>query len=326
MSPRALQKSQVAAALRSVWVRGAFVLFAVVAASVAVARQWAAIVRAVRSMPLGVVGAALLAGLVYLPLTMLAWRAILGDLGTSLRLRDAFRVFFISQLGKYVPGGVWNLVAASELGTDLQIPRRRSLSAMVVALLVSIVSGLAVAAPAVAVAAGSADRRYLSVWVLLPLSLALLTPPVLNRLLALAMRAARREPLEHPLTARGTLTAVAWSVGAWLVVGAQVWALGLGLGMKPGIDSFVVSTGAYALAWIVGFVVLVVPAGLGARELVLATLLAGLVDDSAALVIVLLARIVQTLVDLMLGAFGLALTRRHTGQPAAIDDERLGRS
>jgi uncharacterized membrane protein YbhN (UPF0104 family) len=312
--------SKVAAALRSVWVRGAFVLFAVVAASVTVAGQWDAIVPAVRSMPIGVVGAALLAGLIYLPLTMLAWRAILSDLGTSLRFRDAFGVFFASQLGKYVPGGVWNLIAASELGADRKIPRRRSLSAMVVTLLVSIVSGLAVAAPAVAMSAGGADRRYLAVWALLPLSLALLTPPVLNRLLTLAMRVARREPLEHPLTARGTLAAVAWSVSAWLVVGAQVWALGLGLGMKPGIESYVLSAGAYALAWIVVFVVVVVPAGLGARELVLAALLSGKVDDDAVIVIVLLTRIVQTLVDLSLGAVGLALTRRRTGSPTGVDE------
>ncbi len=206
--------NRVLGALRSGWVRAAFVVVALGAAAVAVAGEWDAIVPALRSMPLLAVLGALITGVVYLTLTMLSWSAVLGDLGTRLRFRDAFGVFFVSQLGKYVPGGVWNLVAASELGADHRIPRRRSLSAMAVTVLVSIVSGLAVAAPAIALSAGADQGSYRWVWLLIPVSLVLLAPPVLNRLLALAMRVARREPLEHPLTARGTLTAVAWSVAA----------------------------------------------------------------------------------------------------------------
>ncbi|WP_456845055.1 lysylphosphatidylglycerol synthase domain-containing protein [Cellulomonas sp. P5_C6] len=302
--------NRVIAVLRSPWVRLAFVVVALGAATVAVVHQWSDVEQALTSIPVGLVVGALALAVVYLLLTMLSWRAVLTDLGSAVPLRPAFTIFFVSQLGKYVPGGIWNIVAATELGADQQIPRRRSLSAMVVTVLVSIVSGLAVALPALVIAGGAGiDVRW--AWVAIPVALVALAPPVLNRILALAMRVARREPLEHPLTVRGTVAATGWSVAGWLVVGLQVWLLGRAVGMTSGVETYLLSTGAYALAWIVGFVVVFVPAGLGARELVLGLLLSGHVDQHAILVVVLVSRVVQTAADLLLGGSGLLAARRR---------------
>lgn len=302
---------RVLGALRSPWVRGAFVVVALGAAAWAVQREWHDIAPALRDMPVGLLLASLLAGVVYVLLTLMSWRSVLADLGSPLPLRRAFAVFFPSQLGKYVPGGVWNVVAVSELGADLRIPRRRSFSAMAVALLVSVVTGLAVAAPAVTLTSGGASAGYAWVWLALPLAVVLLAPPVSNRLLGTAMRLLRREPLEHPLTVRGTAAAAAWSVAAWLVAGLQLWLIGLGVGFSADVDSYARVAGAYALAWVVGFVVIVVPAGLGAREVVLVALLAGVApDDAAVIVVVLLARVAQTLVDFLLAGAGVLVLRR----------------
>ncbi|QZN87600.1 flippase-like domain-containing protein [Cellulomonas sp. C5510] len=309
--------SRVLGALRSPWVRGGFLVVAVAAAVWAVQREWDDIGPALRDMPVGLLLAALLTGVVYLLLTLLSWRAVLADLGSPLPLRKAFAVFFPSQLGKYVPGGVWNVVAVSELGADLRIPRRRSFSAMAVALLVSVVTGLAVAAPALTLTSGGAGAGYAWVWLALPLAVALLAPPVSNRLLGVAMRLLRREPLEHPLTARGTVAAAGWSVAAWLCAGLQLWLIGLGVGFPADADAYARVSGAYALAWVVGFVVVVVPAGLGAREVVLVALLAGVAPDAGAvIVVVLLARVAQTLADFLLAGAGVLVLRRGAARAA----------
>lgn len=250
------------AVLRSRWVRAGFVLVAVSAAVVAVVQQRAEIADAVTQVPPAAVGAALVVSVAYVVCTMLSWRAVLADLGSRLPVTQAFGLFGVSQLGKYVPGGVWNIVAAGELGADLAIPRRRSMSAMAVAVLVSVVSGLALGLPALAVADTHAlDLWWL--WLVAPLCVAALVPPVLNRLLAAAMRLARREPLEHPLTTRGTLVATAWALLGWVVVGAQVWLLAAALGVPATPSSFLLAVGAYALAWVVGFLVVVTPPGSG---------------------------------------------------------------
>lgn len=306
--------------LRSRWVRYGFVAVALAAAVWAVQREWDDIVPALRQMPAGLVVASLGVAFAYLLLTMMSWRAVLADLGSRLGPRATFGVFFVSQLGKYVPGGVWNVVAASELGADHQVPRRRSLSAMLVTLFVSVVSGLAIGVPTLALTAGGLEGAYRWLWLLLPVSVALLAPPVMNRVLGTVMRLARRDPLEHPLTARGTLAAVGWAVASWCVAGVQVWLLALGVDVEASPSSLARVTGAYAIAWVVGFLVLVVPAGLGAREVVLLALLAPLVpSDGAVLVLVLVSRIVLTVADVALAATGLVVSRRRA-VVAAPDD------
>src|ERR1700677_2622005 len=72
---------------------------------------------------------------------MLAWRAVLADLGSPLPLGRAARVRFVGQLGKYVPGAVWALAAHIELGHDEGVPRRRGVAAVAVSLAVAGAAG-----------------------------------------------------------------------------------------------------------------------------------------------------------------------------------------
>jgi len=67
--------------------------------------------------------------------------------------------------------------------------------------------------------------------------------------------------------------------------------------------------GGYALAWVAGFVVVLVPAGAGVREVVLAALLGGSLAQPSVVLLVLLARLVLTVVDLLFAAAGLMVRR-----------------
>jgi uncharacterized membrane protein YbhN (UPF0104 family) len=303
--------SRVLAVLRSTPVRVGFLVLALALAVVAVARSWDDVVAALGRIDARAVVAALALTVGYVAATLLSWRAVLADLGSPLRLRDASPLFVVSQLGKYVPGGVWNVVAAAELGAGHRIPRRRSASAMAVAVLVSLVTGGVVASIAVVLAPTARDS-YAWVVVLVPVLVALLVPAVLNRLLTWVLRVARRGPLEHALTARGTGVAVGWSLVAWLAAGAQVWVLATAVGMPATGRTFALAVGGYALAWVVGFLVVVAPAGLGAREVVLAAVLAGQLDRGSVIAVVLLSRIATTVVDVAAGLGGLAALRPDT--------------
>jgi hypothetical protein len=308
----------VLAVLRSPAVRVGFVALALALAVAAVAREQSGVVGALGRMgPVGA-GSAVVLGAAYIALTMLAWRSVLGDLGSPLSLGASAELFVVSQLGKYVPGGIWNVVAAAELGAAHRIPRRRSLSAMAIAVLVSVVTGLVVAV--VALGLGPHDVRDRYGWVLwsTPFFVALLFPPLLNRVLAVGLRIARRPALEQPMTARGTLVAACWSILAWLVAGVQVWILGISAGMRPTAGTFALACGGYALAWIVGFLVIVVPAGLGAREAVLLAVLAGRLSGGAVLAVVLVSRLALTLVDVVAGVAGIVAARSRSASSSRV--------
>ena len=77
------------------------------------------------------------------------------------------------------------------------------------------------------------------------------------------------------------------------------------------------AVGFFAAAWAAGFVVLIAPAGAGAREVALAGLLGSAVPDSTALAATLASRLALTLADVawaLLAAAGSGLLRREHSQ------------
>src|SRR5512145_2929578 len=97
-----------------------------VAVAVAVARNWAQVSADLRKVDGGSLALAALCVALAPVLTLLGWRRVLADLGSPLHLAPAGGVFFVGQLGKFLPGTVWSIVAQAEMGARLHIPRRRS--------------------------------------------------------------------------------------------------------------------------------------------------------------------------------------------------------
>lgn len=308
--PKKSMVATVVAALRSKPVRYAFVLVALAGAAWALASVWPSVMDAVQKFPWWVSLVSLAIGIIYVVLTMLSWRAVLIGLGTKLSFGAAGRLFFVSQLGKFVPGGVWNYLAVVEMGAAHQIPRRRSLSAMVVSVLISIVTAGVLAIPGI-VLTGALPQPWTTVALIcIPLVACLLIPTVLNRLIEFALRVTKRPALESPLQARQILASSGWALGGWMLAGLMIWLLAIQLGLTPSFESLLLVVGGYSLSWAVGFVIFFMPAGIGVREVVLAAMLQGVLGTGELVLIVLLARVISTLADVALGVAALIASRR----------------
>jgi uncharacterized membrane protein YbhN (UPF0104 family) len=279
------------------------------ALALALAAQWGAVRPLLGQLSPASLAAALAAVLGGILATFLCWREVLADLGRRLPVVAGARVFFLGQLGKYLPGSLWPVMAQMELGRDYQVPERASGSAVGVFLLVLVGTGLAVVAAAAPLLGPDAVHAYWWLLAALPLALLVLVPPVLNRLLALAMRLARRPPLPRPLSAGGILRAAGWALASWLAYGVHVWVLAgqLGAGGPPLLAR---ATGAFAAAWCAGFLLVVVPAGAGVREAALVVLLGGVLTRPEATVVAVVSRLLFVVGDLGWGAAGLLAGRR----------------
>jgi len=278
---------------------------------VVLARRWHEVRPLLHQLSVAGVALAALAVFSGIYTTFLGWRAVLTDLGSPLPLGGGMRVFFLGQLGKYLPGSLWPLLAQMELGRDYKVPRRSSGAAVAIFLLLILGTGLLVAAIALPLLGGDALRRYWWVLLVLPVAAVLLWPPVLNRLLGLALRLARREPMPNPLSLSGVLRAVGWGLVSWLLYGIHVWVLARMLGVA-GVGILPRSIGAFAAAWCVGFLVVIAPAGGGAREAALIVLLGTGVGAARATVIAVVSRLLFTVGDLGWGgAVALAVRRRN---------------
>jgi glycosyltransferase 2 family protein len=241
----------------------------------------------------------------------MVWRTLLADLGSRLPLPVAARIFFVGQLGKYLPGSVWPVVMQTELGSDHKVPRRRTATATMVGLLLSVTSALLVMLIALPFAPDALPRSFRWAALLIVPLVVVLHPAVLGWAVDRALLLIGRERLERRTTVRGTLLATLWALGSWAGAGLQVWALSVPLGASADVATAVLLIGGYSLAWAVGFLVIVAPAGAGAREVALLAVMASVLDRGAALVVVLLSRVLFTVVDLAAAGLGLYAGRHH---------------
>jgi len=297
-------------------VRAAFLLLAVSLLVVAVVREGDAILVSFgRLSPLGVAGSALLV-LAALAAQMLCWRALFhGSDAEHLTIRAAGRIYFLGQLGKYVPGSVWAVVAQAELGKDHRVARTQSAVVALGALVVLTVTGSVVGAAGLLVGSVEALTTYWWALLAIPVGAVALWPAVVNRLVLLALRISRRGSSAPALTGTGLLRSALWAVVQWLLFGAHAWLLAIDLGASGPADAATV-VGAFALAWVVGFVVVIAPAGAGPREAALVLGLAPVMAAPEGLVLALVSRVLMMVGDgVLAAAFARPRTSHVTSAP-----------
>ncbi|MFI6391747.1 lysylphosphatidylglycerol synthase domain-containing protein [Nonomuraea sp. NPDC050540] len=244
---------------------------------------------------------------------LVAWREVLAGLGSPLSLRVSGRIMFVGQLGKYIPGSVWAYAAMMDLGRDHGSPPRRTFACISLALVINL--GVALTIAAATLATHEALRKAWYLLLIVPVIVVCLHPKVLTWGLNLALRLARKEPLESVLPGRTVLVAVAWTALGWLIYGVHTMLL------AGRWDLYVLATGAYAFAWATGLLTFVVPAGVGVREGVLVLVFTPLIGTGAAFAVALLSRVAFTLADATAAGVAFLLGRQDSSKAAAYADQ-----
>ncbi|MEU4404596.1 lysylphosphatidylglycerol synthase transmembrane domain-containing protein [Streptosporangium sp. NPDC023963] len=293
-------------------VRVAFLLVALGFGAWVVAGQWEEIRAGFARLSWTSLVLSLVAVLAALCGGMMTWRALLADLGSPLPLRDGAKVFFVGQLGKYIPGSLWPVIAQMEMGRELGVPRSRSAAAFFLTLPVQLGSGLVVSGVTLLAALPGSVAPYAWVFLLIPVLAVAFEPRVVNAVLGFGLRKLRREPLERPLTRKGMLTALGWALLGWIAYGLHLAAIVHDLG-SSGFPAVLFSVGAFALSWCLGIMTFVVPAGAGVREVAMVAVLAPVLDQGSAIAAALCSRIVIILGDLLCAGLAGLVARRAEG-------------
>jgi hypothetical protein len=308
--------------LGSRWLKWAVVVVAVGIGAYAIDKEWNQVHHALGEIGLLASFEALLALLVMQFATLCQWRVLLDGLGSPLHTTTAGRIFFIGQLGKYIPGSLWPVLTQMELGARANVPRTRSASASILTMILSLATGLLVAAATVPFAHYSAGYDW--VFILVPVILVCLYPKVLNPLLNLLFKLIKRPGLDQPVTLKVLSKALAWSLLAWIANGVQIWILADKLGAPVG-RTIPIALGGYAFAWCIGFVIVFAPAGAGGRDALLILALSPLVGPHPALAVALVSRAVNTVSDLLVAGAAVASRRKGRavvdGNAEAVEEE-----
>jgi glycosyltransferase 2 family protein len=294
---------------RRTLVSGVLLVVVVVAFGAALAGKWSQIVDNVRDQHPAVVVGALALAMLGVFMSFMLWRGTLRVLGSGLPVRPAARLFFVTQLGKYLPGAVWPVVAQMRMGRDLGVPRQRMALAFLLTLGLATLVGVLVGVTALPALLRAEGPVVLLGLLALPLLLLVLVPRVLNALLGLALRVLRRPGLDDQLSGRDVARGVGWALAFWVVYGGHVWLLAVGLGADPW-RALPVAIGGFAIAFSLGPLLVVLPAGAGVREAVLVLLLHGVLTTPEATAVALTSRGILMATDGLLALAAGLVPRR----------------
>ena len=232
-------------------------------------------------------------------LPALAWRTLLQGQGTAAGVVWSIRTHGVSQLSKYLPGNVMHLASRQLLGASAGVPHavlaRSSLLELASLAAAGLLLGL-MASPLVEV---DPFPRV--------------TPAAGAAIVLLALAAAR-------VVAGARAVQVLGCHLVFLLVASASFTTLLVL-LAPGSGgslAWPAACGAYAAAWLAGFVTPGAPAGLGVREAVLVILLGGHAAEQDLLTAVVLSRAVTALGDTIffLVAWTLRGERTEGREPA----------
>ena len=220
--------------------------------------------------------AALMFSVVLFVFRALAWRDILKGLGHTLPVAPAVRIWSFSELARYVPGVIWQVVGRVYLSKPYGVSSSISSASQILELSIFMLANIVVALMCL-LAAGirriPPDQLH---WVILtavlvPLLLTLLHPKVFYGLLNRVLRKFNKAEIQKKLPKRQLMAVLLWTVLGLLWQSLAIWLLMRSTLHLP-IEKWYVLAGAYCLAWTVGFSVgFLSPGGIGVREAVFIT-------------------------------------------------------
>ncbi len=261
-----------------------------------------------RDQPLGPATswiAILLSGLVFLlahAVLVQTWRSVLGCWNDRLSFWSAARIWSVSNLARYLPGKIWQIGAMGAMARELNVSPLAASGSALLGTLVNIVAGFVVAllSGGALLRSASPELEAPIVMLIVAATIGLLFAPlIIARVAPLVARLLGR-PVEATLPMRAVVYALVGNVLAWLLYGAafQLFVAGVLGDATGGYPKYLA---AYTTSYLIGYIFLFAPAGIGFREGAMLDVLqrAGLASYPEAALVTLTSRIWLTLLEVM---------------------------
>jgi len=239
-----------------------------------------------------------------------SWRRILSGWAQPLRFVAGARIWFLANLGRYVPGKVWSVAGMMVLAEHEGVQRWAAAASAVA------VQAVGIGTAAMLVAAAT-PHAYSPLRVAAAALLGLGTIGLLAWKGALARlgRAVGAAGEWRALPVRAVLAGSGLTLLAWCVYGFAFWALARGLGL-PATLPLADAAGVFALGYILGLLALFAPGGIGVREFTFLALLTPYLGSGGAIALSVASRLELTATEAVAGLGALALSGRK-GKGAA---------
>jgi hypothetical protein len=245
------------------------------------------------------------------------WRAVLIGWREWLRMADAARIWTIASLGKYIPGKVWSIAGMAIMAQERGVSGAAATGSAVIMQLVSLAAGSMIALALAGtellnrLVGGYGSLGAMALAAASLLAAVALTSPSLTRRIGFLIR---RPDAVRPVDPNALAAALFANVIAWGGYGISLQLLLIGTQRQVNL-SWSAATGAFAASYIVGYLILFLPAGFGVREGVMILLLNDSIGTPAAIALAAASRITLTVNEIG-AALPFLLLRRKLRDPS----------
>lgn len=220
-----------------------------------------------------IVSVAMFAGFLWF-IRSVSWRLILRGLGYEIPAAASARIWISSEMARYIPGSIWQIVGRAALAKPYGVRATVSSTSQIYEISIFLTANILVAvgglmAIGVRNFEGAADRWFWAGLIAVPLLALWLHPKIYYGLANRVLKLIGKEPITLRLGVHDVLLLLLRAMLGLAIQGLAIWLLLRGPLQLNLADAWIVAS-AYSLAWTAGFMVAIgAPGGIGVREAVL---------------------------------------------------------
>jgi hypothetical protein len=220
-----------------------------------------------------IVASAMFAAFLFL-FRALVWRQILIGFGHPLPVRVATRIWSISELARYLPGAIWQVVGRVYMVRPYGVSGTVSSTSQILEIFTFLLANVIMASVCllyfgVRRGVDGPARAWLIVAMALVPTLALvLHPRIFYRLVNRVLVSINQPVITQRLAGSKLVGLLAWVLFGLVWQSLAVWLVTYDQPVGVPLAKWWVVAGAYSLAWVAGFLAIWAPAGFGVREVV----------------------------------------------------------
>jgi uncharacterized membrane protein YbhN (UPF0104 family) len=202
---------------------------------------------------------------------VLSWWRILDKFGHRLPIAPATRIWSVSELARYLPGVIWQVVGRVFLIKPYGVSGSVCTTSQILELTIFLLANLLVALACLIWLGIKLEPQLrphlLGALLLVPVLLIFLHPKVFYGIFDRVMRRLGKGVIELRLRKRELFGLGVWAIAGLLWQSLAIWVIVHGP-LQLQFTKWWVVAGAYCLAWCAGFLAFWAPGGLGVREAV----------------------------------------------------------
>lgn len=276
-------------------------------------KDWEAVAIALSSANLVWFIPAILCLLPILLFASFAWHSLVAGFGVKISFWKNFRVWVLSNAVRFLPGSIWQYPGRVYLASKAGASAAVSSACLVIEILLQVLAGAIIIFLVIPLLPFELSvPQYLVFLSIIPFIIFLFLPKVLHLIFPLLLRVYQKikkgkEIVQSPLLKNPPWKALLATFGTFILPGASLCFLIKAFTNTP--FSLLISIGIYAVAWLAGYFVFIVPAGLGISDVTLAALLGLFIPLSVASLIVICFRFLLLANEVLIVALVFFLNR-----------------